>query len=394
MSIAPLSLTQRVGVVLCADTFVLLGQLCASTGLEGSCSFEGLWAATLGPSSACLVSASIGTLTFFICSVYLICLGELLPPLLDSIGVPTRLRSRRAAILLAAGLVLPSCFARSLAGLAAISLLGVGALAYTALFSMWRYLDGSYASGGRFHAAMPVKLRASFGTQTRAWRVSRNTAVLVANLGVALCAHFNAPSFYRSLKDSSPARFGLMAYISFGAVFVLTLLIALPGYFTFGGACQPLVLTNYHPTADRAASAARVATAASLCCSFPLVFAALREAVLTVATSRGGAAAAGVAGGRAWWLATVLLPALAVMLALLVADLGLVVGLLGSLLGGGIMYVAPAAMHAAALLARTGGAAAAPLALLADVALIVYGVVGQMVVGTTVTWRNSQGNSE
>ena len=81
---------------------------------------------------------------------------------------------------------------------------------------------------------------------------------------------------------------------AFGGVFILTLLIALPGYFTFGDACQPLILSNYHPTDDGYATCARLATAASLACSFPLVFAALREAALALAARalRGGDAAA------------------------------------------------------------------------------------------------------
>jgi len=388
--VAPATIAMAVFHMTAAYTFALFGELCASTGLGSSCTFQGIWIKTLGGSSAWLVSASIGALTFSICAVYLICLGELLPPLLAQIRAPDWLRSRRAAILIAAAFVIPSCFAHSLAGLWAVSLLGVGALAYTALFSLLRCSDGSYKPCGRFFDSMPAELRASFGRDTHPWRMSRNTAVLIANLGVALCVHFNAPGFYRSLAKATPARFAAVTYMSFGCVFVLTLLIALPGYLTFGGACQPLVLSNYHPTSDGAATAARCATAASLCCSFPLVFAALRETALSLAVSAIGDAAS-VAGSRSWWIATLLLPAAAVSLALAVSDLGLVVGLLGSLLGGGIMYAAPAAMHAAAVLATPAGSPVArSLTLLVDALLVIYGVVGQMLVGTIITWQHSR----
>ena len=65
-----------------------------------------------------------------------------------------------------------------------------------------------------------------------------------------------------------------------------------------------------------------------------------------------GAAGAAV-GGPAWWLATLLLPSLALAVALRVDDLGLVVGILGAVLGGAIMYVVPAAVHALQLLASS-----------------------------------------
>ena len=394
--------------VMAAYTFILLGELCGSTGLGATCSFEGLWASTLGESTSWLVSASIGALTFSVCTVYLICLGELLPPLLAVLRAPTALRSRRAGILLAASLVLPACLPKSLAGLSAVSLLGVGALVYTAIFSLLRWADGAYSHDGAqnkggtttqlsFYQSMPEALRPDFAS-VQPWRVSGQTAVLIANLGVALCAHFNAPGFYRSLESASPARFATMGYSAFAAVFFLTLCIALPGYFTFGANSQPLILTNYHPTDDAAATCARLATAASLCCSFPLVFAALREAVLAVGArglSEAAMAAFVVPGGRCWWTATLALPTLAVAIALVVDDLGLVVGLLGSVLGGGIMYVAPAAMHAAQLLKRgeQGGGGRRALLLAVDAAIAAYGVLGQMVMGTVVTWRNARATS-
>ena len=250
------------------------------------------------------------------------------------------------------------------------SYLGVAAILYTAAFSVWRALDGSYASGGALHRPPPPA-----AAEVGAWTVTPNTLVLVANLGVALCAHFSAPQFYRALAGATPSRFAAMAYAAFGAVLALSLAIMFAGHATFGGAAAPLVLDSYHPTADAGATAARVATVASLGCSFPLIFSALREAALSL----GGA---GVAPGTAaWWAATLALPPLALAVALASENLGLVVGVLGSLLGGAIIYVAPAAMHLASSEGGGGGR-------LADVALVVYGVA-QMTVGTAVSVRHA-----
>ena len=76
-----------------------------------------------------------------------------------------------------------------------------------------------------------------------------------------------------------------------------------------------------------------------------------------------------------------------------------------SVLGGAITYVAPGAMHAALLLSKRRAAAAGTaaaagelvvtpwrrsesLALAADVALVVYGAIGQVVCGTAISWRH------
>jgi hypothetical protein len=236
-----------------------------------------------------------------------------------------------------------------------------------------------------------------------------------------------APSFYRTLAFASPARFRLVTFSSFGIVFLISLLHALPGFFTFGRSCQPLLLNNYHPTEDRPATAARAATAASLICSFPFVFMGLREAVLptlapwvarlhssttmpsfTLGLKTG--LTPGLPPSAAHWLLTsLLIGSPIVSTALLASNLGLVVGLMGSILGGALMYLAPAAMHAACLLgplniaggggvqwisAAAAAARALPpgrrLALAADVGLILYGLVGQMVVGTAIIYKYAQ----
>ena len=378
--VGPATLAMLAWTLVAAYSFSLLGDACEATGLGTACSFERLWSITIGPRSVWLMHAAIGSLTFAILAVYLICLGELLPPLLELFHAPRALRSRRGAVALAAAATFPLCLARSLAGLEFSSYLGMVAIAYTALFSLVRCFDGSYRRGGAFYDRIAGGLRPSF-ENTSTWLVSRKTAVLLANLGVALCVHFNAPSFYRSLEAASASRFRLMTYGAFGLVFVLSLCIALPGYMTFGSASQPLILTNYHSTDDGLATAARIATAASLSCSFPLVFAALRESCL--------AALGAATSGAAWWSVTLLLPALALALALLVDDLGLVVGLLGSILGGAIMYVAPPAIHAVQLSRSSSSGPSRTLLLAADIALIVLGIAGQMIAGTVVTYNTA-----
>ena len=405
------AIAMAVTTFIAACTFSLLGDVCQAGDFGTSCAFEKVWTSTLGAGSAWLPQASIGCLTFCICSVYLICLGELLPPLLTLFGVPARLRSRRASVLLAAAATFPLCLRRSLAGLEFSSYLGVAAILYTAAFSLMRWMDGTYSESGTFYDRMPVHLRARFPDSKASdgglWKASPQTAVLFANLGVALCAHFNAPSFYRTLKDASSFRFRLLTYGSFGLVLLLSYLIVYPGYLTFGASSQPLILTNYHPTDDKPATLARIATATSLMCSFPIIFAALRESVLPALTpllsqtrvgsvlALSNAMSSNSIRELSWWVATTMLPSLALALALALDDLGLAVGVLGSVLGGAIMYVFPPAIHLVQLTKAGGEASFGRIAaIVADAALLLYGVIGQMAYGTYITVRQARGRAK
>ena len=101
-----------------------------------------------------MVSMAIGVLTFSICTVYLICLGECIPPLLELMGAPCTFRTRRAAVILAAGAIFPMCMPKSLAKLSGLSLVGVISIVYTAVFSLKRYLDGTYSPVCLPHASI------------------------------------------------------------------------------------------------------------------------------------------------------------------------------------------------------------------------------------------------
>ena len=65
-------------------------------------------------------------------------------------------------------------------------------------------------------------------------------------------------------------------------------------------------------------------------------------------------------------------------------------GLLGSVLGGAIMYVIPAAIHALLLLSAPGRGAWKVFALGVDVSLLFYGLVGQMLLGTWITYCHAK----
>jgi len=74
------------------------------------------------------------------------------------------------------------CFSSQLTGLTFASAVGTSAVSFTALFSLFRWLDGSYARGGHFFKRMPVELQANIEQAPRPWAISRETSILIANL--------------------------------------------------------------------------------------------------------------------------------------------------------------------------------------------------------------------
>lgn len=379
--LAPATLMMLTITLASAYSFALLGHTCGAASIGDTCTFGSLWASTIGKSSSWIVDASISAFTACICTVIFIVLGDLLPPLFSLMQLPSALCSRRSALLFAFFTVMPLCAQKSLANLSFSSYLGMGALLYTAVFLSARYLGNGYREGGRWHDEMPPALRPANGVPT--WNISKFTPVLIANLGISTCAHFSAPEFYANLARRTPFRFDLMVYSAYAIVLVLSLVIACAGYFTFGTNSQVLILNNYHETKDGPATAARAATVASIICSFPLAFAALRTAFLGIAT-RGSSV-----GDAAWWSTTLAIPTACLAIALSFDDLGLIVGLLGSILGGAIIYVFPAVIHMA-LLRKTGTMASNRIVLLADIVLLVYGIFIQMGWGTFTTLESHQ----
>jgi len=107
--VGPATMAMAATTAVGAYSFSLVGEVCAASNLGAACTFQALWAATIGPSSLWLLQAAVVSLCFSYCIIYLICLGELLPALFGLARAPACLRSRRAGVLLGAAAVLPLC---------------------------------------------------------------------------------------------------------------------------------------------------------------------------------------------------------------------------------------------------------------------------------------------
>jgi amino acid permease len=63
-------------------------------------------------------------------------------------------------------------------------------------------------------------------------------------LGTAYEAHFNAPLFYRELKDNTVKRYNAMVGTSFAVTILTMTAVTAFGFLTFGGAAKGFILNN------------------------------------------------------------------------------------------------------------------------------------------------------
>lgn len=78
------------------------------------------------------------------------------------------------------------------------------------------------------------------------------------------------------LRESTPARFGVVVFAAFGLAALLYMVVITCGYLTFGDASRGLLLLNYAAT-DPGAQGMRLATVISVLAGYPLTFLALRD---------------------------------------------------------------------------------------------------------------------
>jgi len=257
-------------------TFQLIARVVAMTGAT---SYADAWDRTRGKATAWIIAWSSALDCFAGNISYSMILADTFKDLLLAIGIHT---TRSKSLMGVTGLILlPLCLVKNLSSLAPFSLLGIMGMAYTSLAIGIRYFGGAYAPGGKFVADVATHLQPSFGTTGAMGALSPNTLILVCMLSTAYIAHFNAPRFYRELKDNTMERFGMVTKSSFGISTLLYAAVSAMGFLTFGSASDGLILNNYS-TRDVLMSASRFAVAVSLVFSYPLLFVGTRDGVFDV----------------------------------------------------------------------------------------------------------------
>ena len=236
--------------------FSIIGEACE---LTGEATFKGLWKRTIGEKSTYLVDSMIATMCLSCSVIYSGILGDVFTSLLRQTGFPNQWNGRASNIVIISAVVLlPLCLIKDLSALAFTSVLGFTSILYTVLFVLTRFFDGSYRLPGGKYLQDGLIVTPAFKTASP-WNFGLKSLVLTSNLGLAYIAHYNAPNYYRSLKNSNSKRFRLMVNISFFILATLYTVTMIAGYATFGDVCRGNILLNYHPD-DLLSTFGRLAT--------------------------------------------------------------------------------------------------------------------------------------
>merc|ERR1712137_49085 len=194
-----------------------------------------------------------------------ILIGDTAQDVLVTVGLISRSYWIRAALCfsLTVFVMLPLCLLRSLKALAPYSALGVFAVSFAALFTVFRYFDGSYDVGGEFYA--------SSHSNTGSQDVDVMAIFMVTGaLSTSYVSHFTAARFLNELERPTSMRFAMMSAYAFGIAGIIMTSIMVFGYLTFRGQTVGNVIDNYSRQ-DYLAGFARLMMLMCVNISFPFM---------------------------------------------------------------------------------------------------------------------------
>ena len=112
-----------------------------------------------------------------------------------------------------------------------------------------RALDGSYSidvsKPGKFVLDNLITSPNFEGSSL--FGIDLRSLVLVSNFGLAFIAHYNAPTFYREMKNVTGEYFSKMVRTSYSVLALIYVAAMGAGYATFGDSSRGNILLNYHP---------------------------------------------------------------------------------------------------------------------------------------------------
>lgn len=191
--------------------------------------------------------------------------------------------------------------------------------------------------------------------------------MLISMISTAFVCHYNAPKFYVELKDASMSRYNLVAVLAFAFSILMYVAIMSFGFLTFGGNSLDLVLNNY-ASKDVLATGARVAIGLGILCSYPLTFTALRDSVSELLCG-----VLKLSKDQMYLPLTLGLLAIATYGALILRNVGKVVGFSGALIGSMLIYIVPSLMNISSAFKRGKGVCNAEV--LGNLAMVAFGTI-------------------
>ncbi|KAL3928798.1 MAG: hypothetical protein SGBAC_012491 [Bacillariaceae sp.] len=320
-----------------AYTFSLTAQVCHKTGAT---SYAEAWDLTRGKSTSWIVAASsafdclAGNLT------YSMILADTFQALFGTLGIAV---SRNMVLgVLTSTILLPLCLIKNLSSLAPFSIVGLLGSAYTGLAIAIRFFGGSYKMpAGKFVGDLAVK--PAFGAIGAKGALSPKALILISMLSTSFIAHFNAPKFFKELKNNTLERFNIVTSASFGISIAFYCLVSSLAFLTFGSNCSSMVLNSYS-SKDLLLFAGRFAVAVSLVFSYPLLFQGSRDCLLDLVRVPEQKRTTGLLN-----MLTLGLVSSITYVASQVTDLTFVVSFAGAILGTSLIFIFPTLMFRGAM---------------------------------------------
>ena len=320
-----------------------------------SSSIGEIWSKIISPKSRWIADGAIFSLCFGCCVFYSAFIGDIFSALSSAVGITGFLGQRHVILcLISAAVLTPLCQLDDISALAFSSILGVSGIFYTLFFHILRWLDRTYAKGGRFFVQLAQKSRPTVASYTL-WKVNKETLVLMNMLCVAYLAQYNAINYYKELENTSPQRYTYAISIGFAISILTFATMMFVGYNLFGATAQPLILNNFHRTNDILATFARFATGLAITFAYPLMFAGLKTSLRnllpapTLAIKTGPTTTTIVVATKTsdlWFKRGAIPLVLALITGIAVKcseeDVSVVLGLVGSVLGCSVAYILPA----------------------------------------------------
>lgn len=325
-----------------ATTFILIGRACDMTGEK---TFKGLWSQAFGGKRAYILDSLIFVHCFLISTIYIGLLADIINSFLPDIYHLSSLISQRTTIIAAmtSTMLFPLNLVRDLSSLRFTSMLGIFAVLYTVIFILFRAMDGSYSIKsnqiGRFMENDDI-VRPSFSGSS-VWHMDTKALILMCNVGLSFVAHYNAPTFWKEMKNVSPQSFGKMVKTSYCILLLIYVACMAAGYWTFGDSCEGNILLNYH-SRDILATIGQFATVLSVLSSFPLVFSGAREGLKNATFALGYP----FISSSAFHVPLVIIMLfVASMLSILLDDIKLIARLSGATMGSFLVYICPCLLY-------------------------------------------------
>jgi amino acid permease len=306
-----------------------------SIEITGQKSYAKMWVDVVGPRSAWVPPFVIFCVCFGCCLAYACMFGDLFAGCMPGFGVTFATRTV-CLIVLGCFPVLPLCFMKDLSALAPTSFGALVAVLYTMVVMVVRYHDKSYAVGGIYYVEHEVEAAEAGHMFT----FGLGSLSLVNALAVAFLCHYNGCKYYREYIGHTPGKFKTTVGISFASVSGIFAIVMLFGYMTFESLSESIILNNYSQE-DMMVNFARLGMGLANVFSFPLMFSGLREQLIELICFFMPSAASStdlVVFQNA--LSTIML-AIVIVVAVIVTDASIVVGLVGSLCGAATIYVIP-----------------------------------------------------